>query len=217
MVWHWSQIALWMVNRRCGPVSLSMSSIPLSPSLTRFPCTSAHLTPQEINSGSKGGKRLTHKYKANGLLSSHRWLTEGFDEYQKWCRSWPWFGHLLMTKSWEISITTTWNLAMVLGGWSQSNICIWWPSFRMVPLGRQSRQCYSEWETNLREAKGKGNIQPLFFSLQAGFWPTWNASPAAVVQNRAKHCCVEQEHSHWLSKVCVFGFFVLQSSAGILL
>lgn len=38
-----------------------------------------------------------------------------------------------------------------------------------VPLGRHSRQCHSERETNLCEAKGKGNIQPLFFPPQAGF------------------------------------------------
>lgn len=187
-----------MGNRRHDPISLSMSSISLSPSPTWFPHTSAHLSPEEISSGSKGGKRLINMYKANRLLSSHRQLTEGFDEYQKWYRSWPRFGHLLMTRRWEISITTTWSLAMVSGGWSQSNICICWPPLRMVPLGRHSTQSHSEWETNLCETEGKGSIQPLFFPLQAGLWPTLSPSPTAVVQSRANPRCVEQTHSQWL-------------------
>lgn len=157
---------------------------------------------KSVETGNKGGKRLTHKYKANRLLSSHRQLTVG--EYQKWNRSWPWFGHLLMTRRCEISIITTWNLAMVSGGWSQSNICIWWPSLRMVPLGRDNTQCHSEWETDLCETKGKDNIQPLFFPLSARFWPTLSPSATAVVQNRAKHSCVEQTHSLCVSLVPLY-------------
>lgn len=86
-------------------------------------------------------------------------------------------------------------------------VCIWWPSLRMVPLGRHSTQCHSEWETNLCETEGKGNIQPFFFSLQAGFWPTLSPSPTAVVQNRGKHCCVEH-HDCALHSDCVRLWFL---------
>lgn len=186
---------LWMVNRRHGPVSLSMSSISLSPSLTWFPCTSAHFSPQEISSGSKGGKRLTHKYKANRLLSSHRQLSEGFDEYKKWYRSWPWFGHLLMTRRWEISTATTWSLAMVLGGWPQSNICVWWPSLRIVPLGRHTTPSHSEWETNLCETEGRGSIQPLFFLFKQDSDPPWAPAPLQLYET-GPNTAVQSKHVH---------------------
>lgn len=191
-----------MVNRRYSPISFSMFSISLSLSLTWFPHTSGHLTPQQISGNrQQRWQRLTHKYKANRLLSSHRQLT--VDEYQKWNRSWPWFGHLLMTRRCEISLITTWNLTMVSGGWSHKHLHL----VTLTQNGSLVKRQHTVplWvRKDLCETKGKGNIQPLLFPVSARFWPTLSSSATAVVQNRAKHGCVEQAHSLYVSLVPLY-------------
>lgn len=167
-----------------------------------FPCASAHLTPQEVSSGSKSGKKLTHKYKVNRFLSSLNNSLRGFMSTSTdaevglrlatcW---WPWVetSALLQPETWLGSYMATIKLLhlMIL---TQQNGSLWRHT-RQRHLGQLQTSNKPSW--NQKKTKAIfSHFSPL--SKQVSDPPR---APAPLqlykTEPNTQHAVVEQAHSH---------------------